>query len=144
MPKVKVQKGKDRTPSARTSPRKKKPRQKEPNFSQDDDERQQNEEEEEEQRDLQRSDDQSESGTNTNPQSEVESVDAFPVGKQSSGWFTEAQDEKIASYFEDLPAFYDMTNADYKNKVKKNALLKEFADKVGLDREYIYKFFWSF
>jgi hypothetical protein len=65
----------------------------------------------------------------------------FPPSQQSSQRFTEAQDEQIASYFEDLPAFYDMTNPDYKNKVKKNALLNEFADEIGLEREYIYKFY---
>ena len=64
----------------------------------------------------------------------------FPPSQQTSK-FTETQDELIASYFEDLPAFYDMSNPDYKNKVKKNVLPIEFADEMGLARECM--FYWS-
>ena len=45
------------------------------------------------------------------------------------------QDERIAQFFEDHPFFYDKTLSDYKNKHKKDATLKKFADEIGIDRE---------
>lgn len=61
----------------------------------------------------------------------------FPSSQQISSKVTEAQDELIASFFEDHPAFYDLTKPEYKNRVKKNALLKEAADEMRLTREFV-------
>ena len=44
---------------------------------------------------------------------------------------------KIANFYEEHPMFYDLGHPDYKNKVKKDAALKTFADSVGLTRKYI-------
>lgn len=60
--------------------------------------------------------------------------DVFPTTLEINK-FTEAQDELIAAFFEDHPAFYDLTNPDYKKKAKKNALLKEFEEEIGLPRQ---------
>ena len=49
-------------------------------------------------------------------------------------------EEKIASFFEDRPYFYDLSHPQYKNKQKKNAELQAFAPKLGMDREYTFIF----
>ena len=54
---------------------------------------------------------------------------------QRSGLLSAEQDERIAQFFEDHPFFYDKILSDYKNKHKKDATLKKFADEIGIDRE---------
>ena len=41
--------------------------------------------------------------------------------------WTPEQDEQIAAFFEDNTLFYDMTNAEYKNKKKRDNLLLELS-----------------
>jgi len=43
--------------------------------------------------------------------------------------------EKIASFFEDRPFFYDIQNDQYKNKQRRDAELLEFAAGIGMDRK---------
>ncbi|XP_078618397.1 uncharacterized protein LOC144885996 [Branchiostoma floridae x Branchiostoma japonicum] len=50
---------------------------------------------------------------------------------------TEDQDEKIASFIESHPAFYDMSTPEYKNKQKKDAWLKDVAPEIGLTPKQI-------
>lgn len=45
-------------------------------------------------------------------------------------------EKKIAAFYEANPMFYDKTSDDFKNKPKRNAVLKEFADSIHMDREY--------
>jgi len=64
--------------------------------------------------------------------------DVFPPSQSER--MTEEQEEKIAALFEDHSAFYDIASSDYKNKDKKNALLREFGKSIGMDGEYFFIF----
>ncbi|KAI8485374.1 Glutathione S-transferase zeta-1 [Branchiostoma belcheri] len=50
---------------------------------------------------------------------------------------SEEQDDLIASFLESHPAFYDVSHADYKNKGKKNAWLRNAAPAIGLTSKQI-------
>lgn len=45
-------------------------------------------------------------------------------------------ERQIAAFYEANPMFYDKASDDFKNKVKRNATLKVFADTIGMHREY--------
>ena len=44
--------------------------------------------------------------------------------------FTNQQDKQIAAFFGQHPCFYDMSHPDYKNKKKRNILIKQFAQSM--------------
>ena len=44
--------------------------------------------------------------------------------------FTNEQDKQIAAFFGQHPCFYDMSDPDYQNKKKRNALIQQFAQSV--------------
>ena len=44
--------------------------------------------------------------------------------------FTNQQDKQIAAFFGQYPCFYDMSHPDYKNKKKRNILIKQFAQSM--------------
>ena len=44
--------------------------------------------------------------------------------------FTTRQDKQIAAFFGQYPCFYDMSHPDYKNKKKRNILIKQFAQSM--------------
>ena len=44
--------------------------------------------------------------------------------------FTNRQDKQIAAFFGQHPCFYDMSHPDYKNKKKRNILIKQFAQSM--------------
>ena len=46
---------------------------------------------------------------------------------------------KIARFYEAHPMYYDLSHVDHKNRAKKDAVLKKFADTLGTGwtREYI-------
>ncbi|KAJ8255321.1 hypothetical protein GJAV_G00203540 [Gymnothorax javanicus] len=54
-----------------------------------------------------------------------------------------AMEEKIASFFEERPFFYDEAHEDYKNKDRRNAELAEFATVIGSDAGTVWKRFAS-
>ena len=72
------------------------------------------------------------------PMDEPDRREALPEGAEDKGsegevekqdkvgtvW-TPEQDEQIAAFFEDNTLFYDMSNAEYKNKKKRDNLLLE-------------------
>ena len=74
------------------------------------------------------------------PMDEPDRREAFPEGAEDKGsegegekqdkvgtvW-TPEQDEQIAAFFEDNTLFYDMSNAEYKNKKKRDNLLLELS-----------------
>ncbi|XP_019639615.1 PREDICTED: uncharacterized protein LOC109481473 [Branchiostoma belcheri] len=65
--------------------------------------------------------------------SETEEMKTTLVEQQTTQkGVTEEQDEQIASFIESHPAFYDITTADYKNKVKKESWLKDVSSTIGL------------
>ena len=49
------------------------------------------------------------------------------------GWDRERE---IARFFEAHPLFWDPCNEEYKNKSKRQGILREFAESIGLTREY--------
>ena len=55
----------------------------------------------------------------------------------SQGQLSQDVEEKIAQFYEANPMYYDLGHRDYKNRPKKNATLKEFADSIGITREYL-------
>ncbi|XP_078593262.1 uncharacterized protein LOC144871567 isoform X2 [Branchiostoma floridae x Branchiostoma japonicum] len=61
------------------------------------------------------------------------------LGQQSAQKvaISEEQDERIAAFIESHPAYYDMSNPDYKNKAKKSAWLKDEAAAIGLTPKQI-------
>ena len=44
--------------------------------------------------------------------------------------FTNTQDKEIAAFFGQYSCFYDMSHPDYKNKKKRNILIKQFAQSM--------------
>ena len=52
--------------------------------------------------------------------------DGEKAEKVGTVWTTD-QDEQIAAFFEEHTLFYDMSNAEYKNKKKRDNLLLELA-----------------
>ena len=72
------------------------------------------------------------------PSTSQEHEDSFHEGSgdedtatpQLSKPFTDRQDKKIAAFFDQHPCFYDKTHPDYKNKKKRDALIKQFAQSM--------------
>ena len=52
-----------------------------------------------------------------------------------SGFISSEAETRIAQFYEENPMFYDLGHKDYKNRVKRDAALKELADELGLTRE---------
>ena len=66
--------------------------------------------------------------------------DGSSTASATSGQYPLAIEQKIATFFEGHRLFWDMTDPDYKDRKRRNALLKEFADQNGLDRKYYHHF----
>ena len=64
------------------------------------------------------------------PFSQVNSGDEDTATPKLSKPFTNRQDKQIAAFFGQHPCFYDMTHPDYKNKKKRNILIKQFAQSM--------------
>ena len=55
--------------------------------------------------------------------------------------FTDAQDRQIAVFFGQHPCFYDKTDQDYKNKKRREALIKQFAQTMFASGKCVCFFF---
>ena len=77
-------------------------------------------------------------GEGDEPSTSQEAQDPFHEGSgdedtptpQLSKPFTDGQDKEIAAFFGQHPCFYDQTHPDYKNKKKRDALIKQFAQSM--------------
>ena len=58
------------------------------------------------------------------------SGDEDTASTRGSKTFTDAQDKQIAAFFGKHRCFYDKTHPDYKNRKKRDALLKQFAQSM--------------
>ena len=58
--------------------------------------------------------------------------------------FTNRQDMQIAAFFGQHPCFYDMSHPDYKNKKKRNILIKQFAQSMFTSGKCVLSFKFNF
>ena len=74
------------------------------------------------------------------PFDEGNSGDEDTSTPQLSKPFTDRQDKQIAAFFGQHPCFYDKTHPDYKNKKKRDALIKQFAQSMFMSGKCVLSF----
>ena len=83
-------------------------------------------------------------GEGDEPSTSQEARDPLAEGSveedHRSKTFTDAQDKDIAAFFGQHPCFYDQTHADYKNKKKRDALIKQFAHSMFVSSKCVLSF----
>ena len=68
------------------------------------------------------------------------SGDEDTATRQLSKPFTDRQDKQVAAFFGQYPCFYDKTHPDYKNKKKRDALIKQFAQFMFASGKCVFSF----
>ena len=74
------------------------------------------------------------------PFSQVNSGDEDTATPKLSKPFTNRKDKQIAAFFGQRPCFYDMSHPDYKNKKKRNILIKQFAQSMFMSGKCVLSF----